>query len=157
MVKKSGIIAGIISLVLAIISKIPIFPPENWELDFNIFSINNVKIYFWGYSVNNNGFSLVNLHPPENIIAVILFLIIILIGLNSIMASFTKSNIIHSLKLYRVNIILIIFLLVIFGINIIILSLPNFVTFFSVVGLGYYLTILILILNFITIKSLKKG
>lgn len=157
MVKISGIIAGVISVILAIISKIPIFPPENWELDFKIFSVDNVKIYFWGYTVNDNGFSSVNLQPPENIIAVILFLIIILIGLNSIMASFTKSNVNHSLKLYRVNIILTIFILVIFGINIIILSIPNFVNFFSIIGLGYYLTILILILNFITIKSLKKG
>jgi len=156
MSRKSGIVAGIIAIILAIISKIPIFPPENWIIDFKIFASGNINFYFWGYTINEIGYSSMLLQLPENLLPIVLWGFIVLIGLNSILASLTKSKRENALLLYRINLIMVILILIIFGINIILLSLPDFITIFTNTGLGYYLTIIILVLNLIALKSLKK-
>jgi len=161
MARKTGIIAGIIALMLAFIYKFPLFPPEGLELYFTIFTHQGVEYYFWGY-INRAGqaSSSIILQSPENLVALAVWLIIFTIGLISIMASTTKAKITNSLKLYRINLVFIILLLFIYAWNILILNLNNFPSIFypifEILGLGYYLLIVILILNILALKKLKK-
>ena len=154
---KSGIFAGIIAYIVAFIYEIPIYPPENWVIDFKIFTFKNADFYFWGYVTNENivltsiiGFL------PESLISIIIWLMVFYIGLSSIMASTSKAKSVNSLKLFKINILLLILLLSIFGIIIVILILEDLNSLFNIIGLGYYLTITVLILNIIALKKAKK-
>lgn len=161
MARISGYIAGVLTLLVAFIYKIPIFPEENFFIDLKIFTIYNVDYYIWGYfSSNISFFSPITQRFPENIIALSIWIIIFLIGLISIMASTKDAKYGHSLKLYRINLILIILILSIYGIIALLLHSGNFFRLFypflEVLGLGYYLLILSFILNIIALKKLKK-
>lgn len=157
MALKSGIFAGIIAYIIAFVAEIPIYPPENWVINFKLFSLNNTVFYYWGYTIKGQGvFTSLLGSFPESLISVFVWLFVFIIGLNSIMASTSKANVNNSLKLFRLNILLLILLLSIFGWIIVILILEDFRSFFDIIGLGYYLTISVLILNIIALKKAKK-
>jgi hypothetical protein len=160
MARKSGIFAGIIMLFITFIYKIPTFFIENVQIHFTIFSNANIDYCLWGYASTNTGFTSIIISYPESYVALLVFLIALFIGIISIMASTTKAKILHSLILYRLNMILILLLLFLFGLIAIFLNLNNIVAvffpFFEVLGLGYYLLILVLILNIVAMKKLKK-
>ncbi|MFX0176753.1 MAG: hypothetical protein ACFE85_11030 [Candidatus Hodarchaeota archaeon] len=157
MARKLGIIGGLIAFILAVFSEIPIYPPERWVIDFKIFTLNDTEIYFWGYLINENiSFSSILLQFPENILALTIWITIILIGLILIMASTTKANPANSKLLFKINNLLLIYLLSTFGVIILIQLLYDFTRIFSVIGLGFYLTLILLILNLFTLNSLKK-
>lgn len=154
---KSGIFAGILSLLLAFIAKIPLYPPENWALTFRIFSLDNLEFYFWGYLVDGNiAFTSVVGVIPEAIISVCVWLMICYIGLSSIFASTNEAKATNSIKLFQINILLLSIILLVFGIIIFFILLENFALFFNVIGFGYYFIIIVLILNIIALKNLKK-
>ncbi|MFX0058103.1 MAG: hypothetical protein ACFE8J_07360 [Candidatus Heimdallarchaeota archaeon] len=157
MARKLGIIGGLIAFILAVFSEIPIYPPERWVIDFKIFTLNDTEIYFWGYLINENiSFSSIILQFPENILALTIWITIILIGLILIMASTKKANPANSKLLFKINNLLLIYLLTTFGVIILIQLLYDFTRIFSVIGLGFYLTLILLILNLFTLNSLKK-
>ncbi len=158
MALKSGIIAGIIALLLAFITEIPIYPPNNWFLSFKIFSFEKTDFYFWGYLLNGEiAFTSTLGFLPESLVSVSIWLIIFLIGLNSIMASTTKANFNNSLKLFKINILLSILILTIYGVIIYFLVITDINSIFTVIGFGYYFIVLVLILNIFAKKYLKKG
>ena len=78
MVKKSrffGILSGIISLFLAFLSKLTIPLTADLEINFNLFSLNDVEFYYWGYLLNENTASTSILNPfPENLIAIFIWI-----------------------------------------------------------------------------------
>ena len=161
MARKLEIFAGILTFFITFIYKFTI-PFINYTISITIFTFNEVDYCFWGQkATGNEAITSITLQPPENIVALVIFLIIILIGLISIMASTNKSIVKNSLKLYRINILLIILILFIYGWNIVLVNLDNligvFIPFLSVLGLGYYILILILILNILAFKKLKKS
>jgi len=154
---KSGIFAGILALIVAFMSEIPIYPPENWVISFRILAFDNIEIFFWGYLIDGIiPVTTVWGYIPEALISVCLWLIIFFIGLSSILASTTKAKVNNSLKLFKINILLLSIILIVFGIIIFFLLLEDIVSFFNVIGFGYYFIIVILILNIIALKNLKK-
>ena len=159
MTRKSGVFAGIIMLIITFIYKIPTFIFENLVIEFKLLSYDNLDYLFWGYATKSSGFTPITLSYPESYVALLIWLMAVFIGLISIMASTTKATVANSLVLYRINIALIILLLSIYGTLAIFLNLQNilavFFPFFEVLGLGYYLLILVLILNILALKKLK--
>ena len=153
---KKGIIAGVIALILAFIAEIPIFPPNNLVLNLKIFSFESTDFYIWGYITNRFAFTSIIGFIPESFISIAIWLILILIGLNSIMASTKKAKFNNSLKLFKINILLSVLFLTIFSLVIFFLILDDFTPILNVIGFGYYFIILILILNIFALKSLKK-
>ncbi len=154
---KSGIIAGIFALLLAFLAKIPIYPPENLALSFNIFAIDNLEYFFWGYLINGNiAYTAVGGSISEVIISACVWLMIFYIGLSSIFASTSKAKINNSIKLFQINILLLSIILLVFGIIIFFILLENFALFLYVIGFGYYFVIMILILNVAALKILKQ-
>jgi hypothetical protein len=154
---KLEITGGLIAFILTLLSEIPIYPPENWVIDFKIFTFGNTEIYFWGYLINNNiGFSAILFQFPENIMALTIWISIILIGLGSIMASLKNTKPRNSKLLLKINIFLLVYLITIFGIIILLQIIINFIHILNLIGLGFYLTLIILILNLISLKSLKN-
>ena len=160
MARKSGIIAGIIMLIITFIYKIPTFFIENLEIHFTLFSYDHLDYCLWGYASTNSGYTSIVISYPESYVALLMLLIALFIGLISIMASTKKAKILNSLVLYRLNIVLILFLLSSYGTLAIFLYssdiLALFIPFLEGFGLGYYLLILVLILNIIAMKKLKK-
>ena len=160
MARKSGIFAGIIMLIITFIYKIPTFFIPNVDIHFTMFTYDYIDYCLWGYGSFNSGYSSIILSYPESYATILIFLIAVFIGVISIMASTSKANILHSLVLYRLNIILIVLLLMIYGILAIFLNLNDIISVlipnFGVLGLGYYLLILVLILNIIAMKKLKN-
>ncbi|MHA2008334.1 MAG: hypothetical protein ACXABO_04175 [Promethearchaeota archaeon] len=155
--KKSGIFAGVIALTLALLYQIPIYPPNYWAIDFKIFSIQNINFYFWGYVINGTtAFTQFIGQIPESLISILIWLMIFFVGLSSIMASTKKSNKTNSLRLFRINTLFLVLILSIYGAVIIFLLLNDLSIILDVIGLGYYLTILILVLNLVSLKQLKK-
>ncbi|NVM34659.1 MAG: hypothetical protein HWN81_03625 [Candidatus Lokiarchaeota archaeon] len=154
---KSGIIAGIIALILTFIAEIPIYPPEDLILRFKIFASENIDFYFWGYIIDG-GVIITTLigSIPESFISLCLWFIIFFIGVSSIMASTRKAKLNNSLKLFKINILLSSIILIIYGLIIFFIILVNIASFLNVVGFGYYFTIIILILNIIALKKLNK-
>jgi len=55
MALKSGIFAGILAFINAFIAEIPIYPPENWFINFKLFALNKTNFYYWGYTTNGHG------------------------------------------------------------------------------------------------------
>ena len=156
MARKSGIIGGIIGFVLALIAEIPIY--QNFVISLKIYSYNSTGFYIWGIVLSNDeGFGLLSLNFPENLIALTFWVILIFISLSSIFASPKKSIPNNSLKLYNLNILFTAILLIIYGIQIIITNLSNIGAIFFNIGIGYYLLALILVLNMIVKSKLKKG
>ncbi len=157
MALKSGIFAGIIAFIIAFIAEFPIYPPENWVINFKLFSLHKTNFYYWGYTTNGHGvFTPLLGSIPECLISVCFWSFIFIIGLNSIMASTSKANLNNSLKLFKLNILLLILILIIFSWIAVTLILEDFSSFFDIIGLGYYLTISVLILNIIAVKKVKK-
>ncbi|MFX1570775.1 MAG: hypothetical protein ACFFCV_20750 [Promethearchaeota archaeon] len=155
---KSGIVAGIFTLILSFVAKIPIYPPENLELSFSIFILNNLECYSWGYLINGNmAYTAVGGNISEVIISAGIWIMFFYIGICSIFASTNKVKLSNSIKLFQINILLLSIILLIFGIIIFFILLMNFALFLYVVGFGYYFTIMILLLNIIALKTLKKG
>jgi len=72
------------------------------------------------------------------------------------MASTSKANLNNSLKLFKLNILLLILILIIFSWMGVTLILEDLDSLFDIIGLGYYLTISILILNIIAVKKVKN-
>lgn len=158
MARKTGILAGIIALIIAFISKIPIYPPANIELNFFIIFANNIEYYIWGYVVNGiSAFSSITSQFPENLIGILFWFLTLIIGINSITASVKKAKFENSIKLYKLNIIFSIFILAVYTMIIFLMIGLNFIWFFYVAGIGYYLFIIILILNIIAFRYLKKN
>ena len=155
MTRESGIIAGILALLLTFISQLPIYPPEGLILDLSIFSVDNTSYYYWGYITGNTGTTLIKKPSPENLAALAIWILILTISILSIMASTTKSNVLNSSKIYNLNILLSVFLLFIHGFIIVMVIYPEFELIITTIGYGYYLTLLILILNIVALKGLK--
>ena len=87
MVKKAGILIGFIALFIALVCKIPIYPPE-YDINFRIFILNNTEYYLWGYVIDTySSYSPLILQFPENLVTIILWGFFIFIGVSSIMAS----------------------------------------------------------------------
>ena len=162
MTRKTGIIAGIIAFMLVFIQKIPIYPPENISLVFYLFSNGNIEYYLWGYLIDGNqAKTSITASFPENLITIMLWLFIFFAGLSSIMASPTKATYKYSVKLYKINILLFLFLLGIYttiGITINLVNLDEIIiAIFSTFGLGYYLILVCLILNVFALHALNKS
>jgi len=154
---KKGIFAGIIALFLAFIAVIPIYPPNSWVLSFKIFSFENTDFYFWGYVINGSQAVTTTLgFLPESLISVSLWLIILLIGVSSIMASTKKATFNNSLKLFKINILMSVLFLTLFSLIIFFIGLNDPSSILNVIGFGYYFIIVILILNIFALKTLKK-
>jgi len=158
MARKTGILAGIIALIIAFISKIPIYPPASIELNFFILLANNFEYYIWGYVVNGiSAFSSITSQFPENLIGILFWFLTLIIGINSITASVKKAKFENSVKLYKLNMIFSLFILAVYTMIIFLMIGFNFIWFFYVAGIGYYLFIVILILNIIAFRYLKKN
>ena len=157
MTLKSGILAGILALLLAFIAEIPLYPPENWALNFKIFSINNLEFYFWGYIIDGNiAFTSVGGTLSEVIISACIWFMIFYIGISSIFASSKEAKQYNSIKLFQINILLLSITLLIFGIIIFFIVLENLALFLTIIGFGYYFVIIILVLNILALKNLRK-
>ncbi len=158
MSRKSGIFGGIIALLLALIYKSPLYPPMNFYLSFNLFTLGQNEYFFWGVIFDQKEvYYFVSSKPPENFISLTIWAIILIIGLNSIMASTTKAKTVNSIKLYQLNIVLTLMLLFIYGTIVIYLYSTNFgIIFTEVLGLGYYFLCLVLGLNIIALKKVLK-
>ena len=157
----TGIIAGFLTFLITFFYKVPI--PILTSMPIYVFSFNEVDFTFWGQIHQNTGevINYLTLQIPENLLALAIFLIMILIGTISIMASTTKAKVTNSLKLYRINILLIVLILFIYGWNIAILY-PNsiwalFIPLAAPVGLGYHILLIILILNILALRKLNKA
>lgn len=155
--KISGIVAGVIALILALLYQIPIYPPNYWALDFKIFSSENTYFYFWGYVIDGKiaSTSLIG-QIPESLTSILIWLMIFFVGLSSILASSKKSKKVNSLRIFRINILFLTLILSIFGMIIIVLLIEDLSLILNIIGLGYYLIILILVLNIVSLKQLKK-
>lgn len=157
MVNKSGFISGILSLIVLMISEIPIYLPQNLVLKLYLYTYNDISFYVWGYVLNNSeSYSFLSLSYPENLISFSIWLIFLLLTITSIMASPKNSNPSNSIRIYSINIILIIMLLIIYAIQLVFIYLNEIGLLFSNIGVGYYLMGIILILNIIAKKNLKK-
>ncbi|MFO8019584.1 MAG: hypothetical protein R6U96_13235 [Promethearchaeia archaeon] len=161
MARKTGIFAGILAFILAFIQQIPIYPEEDISMVFYIFKNDNIEHYIWGYLIGGSeAKTLITAPFPENVIAIFLWLFVFFIGLSSIMASTTKATYKYSAKLYRLNLLLSLFLLGIYTTLVITIHLESlneiFVSIFTSLGLGYYVILLCLILNGLALRSLNK-
>ncbi|MGV9173928.1 MAG: hypothetical protein ACOC44_17220 [Promethearchaeia archaeon] len=161
MARKTGIFAGILALIVAFIQKIPIYPEENISLIFYIFMDENIEHYIWGYLINGNkAFTLIRGGFPENLVAIMMWVFAFFIGLSSIMASTTKATYKYSAKLYRLNLLLLLFLVGIYTTVLITIHLGNLeeilISVLSSLGPGYYSLVLCIILNALAIRSLNK-
>ncbi|MFO7795814.1 MAG: hypothetical protein ACQERB_13370 [Promethearchaeati archaeon] len=158
MVRKTGILAGVLALLIAFISKIPIYPPIDLEINFMMMVKSNTEYYIWGYVVNEIiSSSTINLQFPENIIGIFLWSMVIFIGISSIMASIKKAKFKNSLTLYNLNVLFCILIITIYSIIILTITWNAIIEFFYTAALGYYLFIIILILNIIALRFLKKS
>jgi len=155
--KKLGMIGGLIAFFLAFFSEIPVYIPEGWVIDFKIFTLSDTEFYFWGYLINQNkSYSSLLLQFPENIFALTIWVSITLIGLILIMASTKRAKFSNSKLLFKISILLIMYLITLFSIIILIQLIIDITKIFVVLGLGFYLTLGILIINIFTLRSLKK-
>ncbi|MBY8983160.1 MAG: hypothetical protein KGD57_09440, partial [Candidatus Lokiarchaeota archaeon] len=113
MTKKIGYLSGIIAFLISLISKIPINPSENLEINFRLFVIDNTEYYIWG-SLENGiiSFSSMVSQFPENLIAIFIWCLVIFIGISSIIASNSNTKYNSSFKLYILNILFSAFLLI---------------------------------------------
>lgn len=158
MTRKTGTLGGIIAFILAFIAEIPIIPEANLVLNLRVLVINQVEIYFWGFiNMNQTVSSGIIAGAPESYVAIGIWMIILLVGMNSVMASTTKAVNAHSKKLYNVNILFLSFLLILFGSLAILANLSDLINTLFSFGLGFYLTILILILNILAKKKLEAS
>ncbi|MHA1373986.1 MAG: hypothetical protein ACTSR7_06805 [Promethearchaeota archaeon] len=157
MARMSGIMGGITGFILALIAEIPIFPPQNIVIPLNIYKFNTTEFYTWGIVLGNGeGFSITSLLFPENLLTLTFWLILVFISFSSILGSLKKSIPKNSLKLYNLNIFLSSILLIIYAIQLIVTNLSNLGAIFLNIGSGYYLLVLILILNSMAKSTLKK-
>ena len=157
MVNKLGFVAGILSLIVLLISEIPIFPPQNIVLKFYIYSYDEIAFYLWGYVLNNSeAYSFLSSSFPESLISLLTWLIFCFLTISNILASTKNSNLSNSIKIYSLNLILIIIVLVIYTLQFVFLYLTAFGLLLSNIGIGYYLMVIILILEIIAKKNLKK-
>ena len=155
MVNKSGFIAGILGLFVLVISEIPIYPPL--VLKFYIYSYNEISFYVWGYVLNSTeAYSFLSVPFPENLISLLSWLILCYLTITCILASTKSSNLSSSIKIYSLNVILIIILLILYAIQFVFVFITEFIGLFLNIGVGYYLMVIILILNLVAKKSLKK-
>ena len=131
--------------LITFVYKIPTFFIENVNIKLTLFSANNIDYCLWGYASANTGFSSIALSYPESYVALLMFLLAVFVAIISIMASTTKAKIVHSLTLYRLNIVLILLLLSIYGILAVFLNLNDilalFIPIFEGFGLSYYFLI----------------
>jgi len=156
MVNKSGFIAGILSLIILVVAEIPIYPPK-FVIKFSIFSYNEISFYVWGYVLASfESYSFLSLSFPENIISLLLWLILCFLTITCIFASIKKSNLSNSIKLYSLNEVLVSILLVIYALQFIFVYITELELLFLNIGVGYYLMVIILILDVMAKKNLKK-
>lgn len=156
--RKTGFAAGFLSITIAFIAGIPFsFTNEtaNSILNFSILIINNVEYFSWGYISNNVGYTSLGFNSIENLITILIWLLFFLPGLFGIMASSPKSIPEHSKKLYKLNILFISLILFIYTLDYIFSLFSSLSSAFF--GFGYYLLYIILVLNIISIKILKKS
>jgi hypothetical protein len=127
------------------------------SLSFNIFAIDNLEFFSWGYLVNGSiPYTAIGGSLLEVIISSCVWIIVFYIGISSIFASTSKANIQNSIKLFQINILLLSILLFVFGIIIFLILLENFTLFLNVIGFGYYFIIMILMLDLTALKILKQ-
>ncbi|TXT61837.1 MAG: membrane protein of unknown function [Promethearchaeota archaeon] len=153
---KSSFIGGIISLLLAFIAQIPILPQNNLYLYFEIFTLNDVRFYYWGYLTEAGGFTPILAPFPENIMGFFIWMGILYIGISSIMASTSKANIYNSLILFKINLILLTGITSILSLILILVLFQNILLIFTTAGLGYWLLWIILISNVLGYRTTKK-
>lgn len=156
MAKIAGIVGGIISLILAFIYEIPLSVELNLALNFKIYSMQGTDFYFWGFISGTRSFTHITRDFPENIPAFLIWVTIFSIGVSMIMASTKNAIPENSLRLYLMTIFLIIVILIFYGIGICISIVQEFKPISDTIGLGYYLTFGILILDIIAYKMLKN-
>ncbi|MBD3195211.1 MAG: hypothetical protein GF317_09160 [Candidatus Lokiarchaeota archaeon] len=158
MVRKTGVLAGIIGFLVAIISRIPIYPPLNLELNFSIFSVNHIDYYFWGSVADGiTSFSSMNLGFPENLISIIMWCLILFVSISSIAASTNNTKYAYASKLYKLNILFTGFFMIFYLINAIFSIIHDLRLIFIVLRLGFYSTIGIMVLNIIALTYLRKS
>ncbi|MBN1215206.1 MAG: hypothetical protein JXA99_07150 [Candidatus Lokiarchaeota archaeon] len=157
--RKIGYISSILAFLIALISIIPISPENNLKISFNIFSIDNSEYYIWGTIENGiSSLNSMNMNFPENLMAIFLWILIIFIGISSIITALsnTKSN--NIFKLYSLNILISTFLITVYTIIVFtLLDWNDFLFIFSILGLGYYLILVILLLNILSLHFFKKS
>lgn len=156
--RKTGFTAGFLSVIIAFIAGVPFSLSNetvNSIFNFSILIINNVEYFSWGYISNDIGYTSLGFSSIENFIAISIWLLFFLTGLFGIMASSPKSNPKHSKKLYKFNILFILLILFIYTLDYIFVIFNSLSTAFF--GFGYYLLYIILVLNIISIKILKKS
>lgn len=153
---KSSFFGGIIALLLAFIAQIPILPQNNIIITFELFTLNNARFYFWGYLTQNEAFTPILAHFPENLIGIFFWISIFYIGISSMMGSTSRADNYNSLILFKINIILLVGIISIFGIILIFVLFQNILSIFMTAGLGFWLLFLILISNILGLKSVKK-
>ena len=157
MARITGIAGGIMGFILLMIADIPLSPDRSVILPLSIYSYNTTRYYLWGFIVNNNEvFSFSSLNFPENLLTLTFCLIIIYISIVSIIASLKQTNPNNSIKLYNLNIFLSFILLLLYTIQILMANLSNLILLLSKIGIGYYLLVLVLVLNSMAKGALKK-
>ena len=159
MIRKLGYLSGVLAFLIALVGIIPIAPAENLKISFSIFSIDTSEYCIWG-SIQNGISSLnsINLNFPENLIGIFIWILIIFIGISSIITSLSKTKLNHVFRLYSINILISSFLLTIYSIIILVLlDWNDFLSLFSIIGLGYYLILIILIINIISLYFFYKN
>ncbi len=155
--RKAGFIGGLLSIILAFVVEFPFsFSNEttNSILRFSILIIDDVEYFSWGYISNNIGFTSLSFNSIENYIALSIWFLIFLPGLFGIMGSSPKSIPEHSKKIFKLNVLFISIVLLIYTFDYIFMVIPSSIPGFF--GFGYYLLYLILILNIIGVKIRKN-
>lgn len=136
-------------------------PNNDIVLDFKILGLDQGDVYFWGNLIYENG----NIEAtsalfdpfPENIIGILLWTLIILIGIISFISSGKRLELNNAKKLYNINLIFLLFLFALYSVVIISTSLSNPMIIFMKIGLGYYCIIVIILLNYIPKRKLTKS
>ena len=124
---------------------------------FTYYKYNTKNYYIWGVVLSNGeGFGIASLNYPENLLTLVFWLILVFISISSIFASLKKSNPNNSLKLYNLNILFSSILIIVYAIQLIVTNLSNLMVIFMNIGIGYYLLLIILILNMMAKSTLKK-
>ena len=118
--------------------------------------MDGMDFYFWGFINGPVSFSYMEANFPSNIPFLLLWLLILSVGVILIMASIRGSIPSNSFILYIITVIILTSFLIYYGYWIIITIYQSSGELSKTIGLGYYLIMLILFLDFISLISIKK-
>jgi hypothetical protein len=153
--KILGVIGGILALMLAFVGEIPLSSDQNTVLSFKLFSMGGIDFFYWGFLYENYAFTHITRQFPLNLPAFLIWVAILSTGVSMIMASTKKATDENSLRLYLLGLTLLVILLIFYGLNILTSFLYEFKLGYEIIGLGYYLTIGVFILDLIAFMKLK--